>query len=139
MLRRGWELISTSALDAAEESFLRCLNFAIIPEALVGLGYCQLLQGSVENAQNSIKRWLDIIFLYHECKDPDPVAWAMWIRVALCCGHVDAAMERASQFRHLSHRELDRIRTVLGLDDTEISNSSNKRPSIAPTPTLEGV
>lgn len=136
LLRRGWELISTSALDAAEESFLRCLNFAIIPEALVGLGYCQLLQGSVENAQNSIKRWLDIIFLYHECKDPDPVAWAMWIRVALCCGHVDAAMERASQFRHLSHRELDRIRNVLGLDDTEISNSSNKRPSIAPTPTL---
>lgn len=136
LLRKGWKQLSTSALYAAEESFLRCLNFAEIPEAFVGLAYCQLLQGSVGNARTSIKRWLDLSFLHHECKEPDPVAWAMWIRIALCGGHVRAAVERATQFPHIRHRELDRIRTVLGLDTTEIFSNSKNRPSIAPTPVL---
>ncbi|PTM97174.1 glycosyltransferase family protein [Mycoplana dimorpha] len=134
LLRKGWEAIAASTLDAAEESFLRCLNFAFIPEALVGLAYCQLMQGRTEDARQSLKKWLDLTFAYHKCKDPDPVAWAMWIRIALCSGDVDSATERALQFPHLVHQELDRIRAVLKLDVTQLSSGGTWRASIAPLP-----
>lgn len=136
LLRRGWDLIGAGLHDPAETLFLRCLNHALVPEALVGLAYCQLLKGDSEAAKNSIERWLDITFLHHKCKDPDPVAWATRIRVALCCGKLDEACAKALQFPDLRHQELDRIRKLLRADAGETGDSKPCRASIAPTPHL---
>ncbi len=133
LLRKGWELIGADRFSSAESLFRRCLNHAFVPEATIGLTHCQLLRGDWRGAKNSVERWLDITFGHHKCRDPDPVAWATAIRVALCCGKFDEARNRALQFSHLRHQELDRIRAALGVDAGS-AGLERPRPSIAPPP-----
>ena len=109
LLRKGWELMGAGLISGAETFFLRCLNHAVMPEALVGLAYCQLLKGDSEGAKRSIDRWLDVTFRHYRSKDPDPVAWATRIRIDLCCGNLQEARAKALQFPTLKHQELDRV------------------------------
>lgn len=133
LLRKGWDAIEAGSPEVAETFFLRCLNFAFTPEALLGLTHCRLLKGDSEGAKGTIQRWLDVTFVHHKCKDPDPVAWATSIRVALCGGNLDEARAQARLFPHLRHQELDRIRAALGIETGE----GTPRPSIAPPPNVD--
>lgn len=136
LLRQGWELMGADRIGAAKTLFLRCLNHAFMPEALVGLAYCQLLEGDCEGSKTGIDGWLDVTFRRYGSKAPDPVAWATKIRIALCCGNLQEARSSALEFPVLRHQELDRIRDTLGLAAEPGTDPCAYRASIAPTPSL---
>ncbi|HTJ58485.1 MAG TPA: glycosyltransferase [Devosiaceae bacterium] len=134
LVAKGWRAIEAGSSAAAKSFFLRCLNHAVIPEALVGLAYCHLLNGDAEAAKERIDGWLDVTFRQYGCKEPDPVAWATGIRIALCRGKLREAMAMASRFPALKHRELDRICSLLGVHVDRAGDTRVPRASIAPPP-----
>jgi hypothetical protein len=111
LLREGERLLAVGRHDAAEQRFLRCLNYHFMPEPVLGVARCRLYRGDAAGAASRISETIEGGFVEFHAQDPDPVEWAFFVRALLCQGKVQEAAQRADQF-HIAHPELDRIRQV---------------------------
>ncbi|MCC3282356.1 MULTISPECIES: glycosyltransferase [Arthrobacter] len=130
LLATGWHLLECRDVEGARQEFLKCLNFYFIPEAVLGLAFCELSAGNAQAARDWTTQALVDTFTDRSAPDPDPVLWATHIRALLCGGERDQAAAAASRFPDLRHRELDRIRRSLELGTAE----GPARASICPVP-----
>ncbi|MFZ3453863.1 glycosyltransferase family protein [Arthrobacter sp. 7Tela_A1] len=130
LLAGGWERLKCRDADGARQEFLKCLNYYFIPEAVLGLAFCELSTGNAQAARDWTTQALVDTFTDRSAPDPDPVLWATHIRALLCAGERDQAAAAALRFPGLRHRELDRIRRSLELGTAE----GPARASICPLP-----
>ena len=130
-LASGWHLLEEPDPDGARREFLKCLNFYFIPEAVIGAAFSELAAGNAEAARDWTTQALVDTFTDRSAPDPDPVLWATHLRALLCSGEREQAVAGARRFPHLSHRELDRMRSLLGLETAAVRSA---RASICPVP-----
>jgi hypothetical protein len=123
LMREGNQLLWDGAIEAAEKKYLQCVaHYRFMPEPLLGLTLCNLLQGRPAAAFTwSVKPLLATLAEY-KAIDPDPVEWTYFIVVLLCMGKVREAVKRSRDFGWLRHEELDRIRWVVAVlgGETEV-------------------
>lgn len=140
-LGQGWEKIGSGRPREATTHFLRCLNYFFIPEAVVGMVFCNLLDGDPVSAKAWIDRALFASLSHHGAADPDPVQWACYLRSLLCCGDLSAAVLSAEKYPSLRHPELKRMQqaigVIAGVDEIDRSTETyggSDRASITPIP-----
>jgi hypothetical protein len=139
LISNGWKAVQEADYVLAQREFVRCLNYFFIPEGAVGLIYTSLLHGDSRGAQDWLSRLHIAVLSHHQSAEPDPVHWALEIRVALCRGDLPAANTAAVAFPALRHPELDRMRAVVALltgqsDTAGPETPAPRRSSISPVP-----
>jgi glycosyl transferase family 1 len=131
LLREGERLLEHGRHEAAEERFMRCLNYHFMPEPVLGLARRHLHGGDAGAAIGWVRQTIERSLVDHGAQDPDPVEWAFFVRALLCQGKVDEAAQRAAQFSWMSHVELERIRHVAfalaGLDRSPAASGAPNR------------
>jgi hypothetical protein len=115
LLREGDEELLNGRYSAAEDRYLRCLNYHFMPEPALRLAICHLYQGQPDRAMYWLTRTIDGTLLSHRAADPDPIEWAYMIRAVACAGRLADARLRAREYPHLRHPELDRTRLAVGV------------------------
>ncbi|WP_263357910.1 glycosyltransferase family protein [Acidicapsa ligni] len=113
LLKRGYLQVWTGRYAEANTTFLRCLNYHIMPEPKLGLVISNLLAGDARQAQSWCIRMLETVLEEPHVIVPDPVEWAYFILMTLCRGKEDEALSAAMEFPQLHHRELDRVRLLI--------------------------
>jgi len=114
LIRQGDEKLSKGDCRAAENLYLKCLNYyRFMPEPQVKLALCNLRMGNAKAALNWIKKPIQFTLAEYKAADPDPVEWAYFIVTLLCLGRIREAAERSEQFPWLHHSELDRARIAV--------------------------
>lgn len=143
LLREGEERLWQGDLDAAERSFLKCLNFiSYMPEPQLRLAICNLLKGKPQAALSWIGKPLQFTLLHYRAVDPDPVEWSYYLIALLCNGEEREAAKQANEFPFLHHKELDWARSVVSacVKGTDIvlptPDSAAKRITIHSLPDL---
>jgi hypothetical protein len=112
LLREGERLMARGRPEAAEERFLRSLNYHFMPEPVLGLTRRHLYGGDAGAAIGWVRQTIERSLVDHLAQDPDPVEWSFFVRALLCQGKVAEAAQRAAQFPGMTHLELERIRQV---------------------------
>jgi hypothetical protein len=113
LLRLGHQALRDGNYDRAEEMYLRCRNYYLMPEPILALTICKLYKGDAPSATECIVEYMKGRVLAQGNKDIDPVEWAYFITCLLCQGDLRGATRRARQFPSLRHRELDRCRSII--------------------------
>jgi tetratricopeptide (TPR) repeat protein len=100
--------------DAAEQCYLKCLNYLVgMPEAKLGLTLCNLYKGNAKAALSWIEQPIHHILEEYQALDPEPIEWAYYVITLLCLGKLHDASQLAEQFPWLYHPELERVRWVI--------------------------
>jgi hypothetical protein len=142
LLHEGQRQLAAGRYEHAQRLFLRCLNYHVMPEPLVGLTRASLYTGNPAAAVEWITQPIKHSLAMRQAADPDPVEWSFLIRALLCQGKVAQAVKRARQFPTLSHPELDRMRGVVAAlaeadaGDAELTGRGSPRPSVHQLPEL---
>jgi hypothetical protein len=124
LLRKGDMHLRVGNYNEAERYYLACLNYHIMPEAILGLTLCNLYKGDARRAREWISQSIAHTMEIHKAVDPDAVEWAYFIIALLCQGDIGEAMRRAHQFPLLQHKELERCRWVIDtFNDLTVCNS----------------
>ncbi len=126
LLRDADRYLWEGAAQLAEKHYLQCIAYyRYMPEALLGMTLCALLQGRPKDAMKWIVKPLVASLAEYNAVDPDPVEWAYFIVALLCLGQVRQASKRSQEFQWLHHPELDRVRWITSvLRNRRIRNSA---------------
>lgn len=113
LLERAASALLADRIGEAEGLFLRCLNYHLMPEAILGMTRVATKRGDPLKAEGWLAQSIAHAAEQHGATSPDPVEWAYWVRLALCRGDLDLAAERFRNYAGGDHPELARIREVL--------------------------
>jgi len=114
VLARGEGELRSGRADVAQRSFEEVLTWHHMPEATRGLARACLAQGDAHGAAVAAWEPIEQCIRRHRAYDPDPVDWAMHVRVLLCSGDVRGAVRAARCFPDIDHVELRRVRAAAG-------------------------
>lgn len=137
LLTQAFRHLADGNTVEARESFLRCLNFHSLPEATRGVALTYLQEGRPLLAQAWLLKSLETAIGQHFASTPDPVEWAMLLRILLCSGRLGDAIRCAKLVDTVRHLELDRMRLVVhALAHERLPNlpSGTERPSVHVVP-----
>jgi Glycosyl transferases group 1 len=126
ILNEGYSQLRRGNCNAADRSFLSCLNYHRMPEPMLGLALSALHRGDPGAALRSMSRLIRCAFEVDGATEPDPIEWSYFIISLLCNGNVKEAAKRVEEFPSVRHPELDRCRWVIGVLNR---TTSLKRPS----------
>lgn len=132
LLQEAASALAADRIGEAEGLFLRCLNFHLMPEAILGMARVATKRGDPPQAEGWLAQSIAHGFEHHGATSPDPVEWAYWVRLALCRGDLGLAAERIGDYAGGGHPDLARIREVvrwLGAAADEASHGT-PRPSV---------
>jgi hypothetical protein len=126
ILNEGHKQLQRGNYDAADRSFLSCLNYHRMPEPFLGLALSALKKGDPGAALQWMSRLINCGFEVDRATEPDPIEWTYFIISLLCNGNTTEAAKRVDEFPLLRHREIDRCRWAIGVLNRA---TSLKRPS----------
>ncbi|RAN76563.1 hypothetical protein B5P43_23175 [Bacillus sp. SRB_336] len=115
LIAEGASAAAAGDAPAAIQAFNWALAHHFIPEAALGLARARISAGQPDEALQAISFTIAQSMTVHAATEPDPVEWALFIRVLLCAGRRSSAIRRARQYPGLRHHELDRIRAFLDI------------------------
>ena len=114
LIRQGDALLKSNRTEAARTAYTESLRlFDTMAEPKLRLAVCDLLDGKPEEALRRVVLLIKNTLSEFRDVDPDPGEWAYLVVCLLCLGRNAAARRRAAQYPHLSHPDLDRIRTAV--------------------------
>ena len=116
LLNEGDLLLQQGCVEAAKLSYTECLEYvSYLPEARFHLALCALSEGSAERACALLAGLIEVTTLDYGAQDPDPVEWAYFLIGLICKGELQKARKWQAFYPRLSHRELARVRSMIGL------------------------
>jgi hypothetical protein len=113
LLKEAAAAMLGNRVGEAESLFLRCLNYHLMPEAILGMARVATKRGEPAQAEDWLAQSITHAAIHHGAPSPDPVEWAWFVRLALCRGDPDLAAERARAYSGGAHPELVRICRVI--------------------------
>jgi hypothetical protein len=97
--------------ERAAAEYRKCLGYVgYMPEAILGLAFCELVQGNARAALSWLVRPLSFTLGPHGANAPEPVEWAYFIAALVADGRLADARRFSESFPQLRHPEVDRIR-----------------------------
>ena len=139
----GWTRYAAGNHRAALQSFAKARSLAEIPEAVVGAARSRLRLGDSLRAAEYVSGLLDVALGPNGASRPDPMQWALQVRVLICQGRLDAARSALDRFPDLSRPELEQLRWVVDALRTpgdgmplcpQTSETQDISPTICPVP-----